>query len=176
VNAAAGSDPGQIIVPILTPTVENNFAGLGLRDQKWEQGDAVPVSTVDSLELRHCRLLSIDVEGMELEVLQGAEATLATCAPIVFVANYRKDRLPALIAHLLDRGYQLYWDIVTLYNPGNFAANDKNVFTDVVNVGMIGMPPGDPSPVEGRKVSGPADSWNGNVPISTFVTGAPDRR
>lgn len=166
---AAGEEATQIVVPILSPNVENNFSALGLRDQEWEGGDAVPVNTVDSFELRHCRLLTIDTEGMELEVLRGAEATLATCAPIVHVANHRREKSAALIAHLQDRGYQLYWDIAPVWRAGNFAGNDTNHFAETVTVGMLGLPPGDATRVEGRKVAGPEDSWSGVSPVRTFV-------
>ena len=166
---AAGEEQGQIVVPILSPNVENNFAALGLKDQEWDGGDAVPVNTVDSFELRHCRLLVIDVEGMEVEVLRGAEATLATCAPIVHVGNHRRDRSAALVAHLQDRGYQLYWDIEPVWRAGNFARNDTNHFAETVTVGMLGLPPGDPTRIEGRKVSGPDYAWSGASPVRTFV-------
>jgi FkbM family methyltransferase len=166
---AAGDEPGQIVVPILSPMAENNFSALGLRDQVWEGGDAVPVNTVDGFELRHCRLLAIDAEGMEVEVLRGAEATLATCAPIVHVANHRRDKSSALISHLQDRGYQLYWDVTPIWRPANFAGNDKNHFDDTVTVGMLGLPPGDATRVEGRKVASPSDVWSGASPVRTFV-------
>ena len=172
---AAGEEPGQMTVPILSPTVENNYGALGLKDQQWEGGDAVPVNTVDSFELRHCRLLAIDAEGMEVEVLRGAEATLATCAPIVHVANHRRDKSAALISHLLDRGYQLYWDVEPVWRPGNYAGNDTNHFAETVVVGMLGLPPGDATRVEGRKVTSPADTWSGAVPVRTFVPEPPKR-
>jgi FkbM family methyltransferase len=166
---AAGEDQGQLVVPILSPSVENNYAALGLKDQEWEGGDAVPLNTVDSFELRRCRLMVIDVEGMELEVLRGAEATLATCAPILYVANHRRDKSAALISHLFDRGYQLYWDVTPVWRPGNFAGNDQNQFGETVVPGMIGIPPGDPTRIEGRKVASPTDSWSGGAPVRTFV-------
>ena len=166
---AAGEEAGQLVVPILSPRVENNFAALGLKDQEWEGGDAVPLNTIDSFELRHCRLLAIDVEGMEVDALRGAEATLATCAPVVHVANHRRDKSAALISHLQDRGYQLYWDIAPVWRPGNFAGNDKNHFAETVSVGMLGLPPGDATRIEGRKVEGPNDVWSGISPVRTFV-------
>jgi FkbM family methyltransferase len=166
---AAGEEQGQLVVPILSPSVENNYGALGLKDQAWEGGDAVPLNTIDSFELRRCRLLIIDVEGMELEVLRGAEATLATCAPILYVANHRRDKSAALISHLFDRGYQLYWDVTPVWNAGNYAGNDSNQFAETVVPGMIGIPPGDPTRIEGRKVASPTDSWSGATPVRTFV-------
>jgi FkbM family methyltransferase len=165
----ATDEQGQQVVPILNPSIENNFGALGLKDQEWTVGDAVPANTVDSFELRRCRLLIVDVEGMEIDVLRGAEATLATCAPVLYVANHRQDKSPALIAHLLDRGYQLYWNLEPVWRPGNYAGNARNEFADTVVVGMVCLPPGDATRIEGRKVASPADRWNGDAPIRTFV-------
>ena len=41
--------------------------------------------TLDSLDLSRLDLIKIDVEGMELEVLQGAKATLERFRPIIIV-------------------------------------------------------------------------------------------
>jgi FkbM family methyltransferase len=173
VHAAVGAERSQTVVPLLNPDVENNFAALGIEDSDWQQGETVPITTIDNLELKSCRFMSIDVEGMELAVLKGAEATIATCAPTLFVANHRKEKSPALITHLLDRGYQLYWDIAKVYAPNNFFGNAENVFEDVVNVGMICLPPGDTMVVEGKRVSNPTDVWHGSATVRTFS--APSR-
>ncbi|MBI1776504.1 MAG: FkbM family methyltransferase [Proteobacteria bacterium] len=169
VHAAVGDERGQAVVPLLKPELENNFAALGLEDSKWDQGDSVPVTTIDNLELRNCRFISVDVEGMELAVLKGAEATIATCAPILFVANHRKDKSAALITHLLDRGYQLYWDVAKVYSPSNFFGKADNVFEDMVNVGMIGLPPGDTLAVDGRQITSATDTWHGTATVRIFA-------
>jgi len=165
----ASEEQSQQVVPILNPSIENNFGALGLKDQDWGGGDAVPVNTVDSFELRRCRLMIVDVEGMEIDVLRGAEATLATCAPVLYVANHRQDKSPALIAHLLDRGYQLYWNLEPVWRAENFAGTDRNDFADTIVVGMVCLPPGDATRIEGRKITSPADRWNGEAPIRTFI-------
>jgi FkbM family methyltransferase len=169
VHAAVSAERGQLVVPLLNPEVENNFAALGLEDSDWQQGESVPLTTIDNLELRNCRFMSVDVEGMELAVLKGAEATIATCAPTLYVANHRKEKSQALITHLLDRGYQLYWDIAKVYSPSNFFGNPENIFEDMVSVGMIGLPPGETTPVEGRRITSPADAWHGSATVRTFA-------
>lgn len=50
---------------------ESNKGGAWLRS-----GDTVDVVTLDSLNLPDVRLMKVDVEGMELQVLQGATETL----------------------------------------------------------------------------------------------------
>jgi FkbM family methyltransferase len=43
----------------------------------------IPSRRLDSLDLRACDLLCLDVEGYELPVLQGALGTLARCRPVL---------------------------------------------------------------------------------------------
>lgn len=49
------------------------------------EGDTVPVTTVDALALSDLDLLQLDVEGYEAQALQGAEATIARCHPLIQV-------------------------------------------------------------------------------------------
>ena len=48
--------------------------------------------TIDSLNLSRLDLIKIDVEGMELEVLQGAEATLGRFRPIIIVEQLKASK------------------------------------------------------------------------------------
>ncbi len=57
--AAVGNSPGSIVVPPLDYTQDNNFGGLELGG--YQQGEQVPVLTLDSLKLPRCHFLKIDV-------------------------------------------------------------------------------------------------------------------
>jgi FkbM family methyltransferase len=65
----------------------------------------VPVITIDSLRLPRLDLLKIDVEGMELEVLEGARETVMRCKPILIVEHIKLEshELPAVLKRL---GYE----------------------------------------------------------------------
>jgi len=45
----------------------------------------IEVVTLDSYDFRRLNLLKIDVEGMELDVIRGATATIKRCRPILFL-------------------------------------------------------------------------------------------
>ena len=47
----------------------------------------VQTRTLDSFDLAECQFIKIDVEGHELEVLNGAKETLARCRPTVLVES-----------------------------------------------------------------------------------------
>jgi FkbM family methyltransferase len=69
----------------------------------------VPLRRLDEYALDDVQFMKIDVEGHELEVLKGAEETIARCAPtlLVEIDQALHDRPIQRIFHwLLDRGYE----------------------------------------------------------------------
>jgi FkbM family methyltransferase len=147
-RAGVGAAPGMIRVPNLAVDRPENFGGVSLNldagrgsvaeDTALE--DTVPLETVDGLGLESCRLLKVDVEGMELDVLRGAERTLRELRPLVYVENDRREQSPALIEHLLRAGYRLFWHLPPLFQSANFSGEGENLFPGVVSVNMVGVP------------------------------------
>jgi FkbM family methyltransferase len=153
-HAAVGREPGEIIVPVLDCHHAHNFGGMALGDHR--EGERVPVVTLDSLQLDRCRLIKIDVEGMEKAVLQGAEDTLTRCRPIVYAENDRDEKSPALIDFLMKQGYRLYWHLPPLFAPDNYYRNMENIFGRLVSINMLGIPEDLDLPVSGlRPIEGP---------------------
>ena len=148
-NAAVGATAGEIIVPALDPDAETNFGGLGLGTH--QTGDKRPVMALDNLHLATCRLLKIDVEGMELEVLRGSGGLIHDCQPILYLENDREDRSAALIEHILNLGYRLFWHLPALFSRDNYFDEQENIFKRLVSVNMLGIPPGDDFTAEGLR-------------------------
>jgi FkbM family methyltransferase len=123
-------------------------------------GEPTTFMTLDQLPLDRCRLLKIDVEGMELEVLQGGANLIKTTRPIIYVENNHPDRSPSLIAHLLSLDYRLFWHYSPFYNPKNFAGNPENVFDSVGDINLVAVDAAlAPAFRSLPAVSGPDDSW-----------------
>ncbi|HLY58969.1 MAG TPA: FkbM family methyltransferase [Stellaceae bacterium] len=157
-RAAAGARRGTLKVPPLDYAAAYNFGGVALGA---DAGEDVLVMPLDSLGLKALRLLKIDVEGMEVEVLQGARELIARTRPLLYVENDRKERSPRLISLLQELEYDLWWHTPPLFNPRNFAGNPENVFAGIVSINMFGAPKETPYTVPRlRKVAGPDDlSW-----------------
>jgi hypothetical protein len=123
-------------------------------------GEDVPVMTLDRYALPALRLLKIDVEGMEREVLLGARQTIVKHRPILYVENDRKDNSPALIRLIEELGYRAYWHSPRLFNAQNFFGHAENVFSNVASLNMLCLPNETPQSVTGfRQVTGPDDWW-----------------
>jgi len=134
---ALGSAPGAIRVPPLDYSGAENFGGVSLGGA---QGEEVEVVTLDSLALPRLRLLKVDVEGMEREVLAGARQTIGRLQPALYIENDRAEHSRALISLLFELGYRLWWHITPLFNPDNFFRHPRDIFGDVVSFNMLGFP------------------------------------
>ncbi len=134
---ALGRAAGRTKVPALDYRGARNFGGVSLGGA---DGEDVTVLTLDQLEVSAVRLIKIDVEGLELEVLAGAKARLARCRPILYVENDRAEKAEALVALLQEEGFRMWWHTPPLYNPTNFLANPHNVFGNVASFNMLCLP------------------------------------
>jgi FkbM family methyltransferase len=97
--AAIGNRDGDIRVPLLDPARRGNFGGVSLVQTM--AGEAVRLVTLDSFALPQCHFLKIDCEGMEFEAIDGARATLARHAPIVYAENDRAGKAAVLIVSVV---------------------------------------------------------------------------
>ena len=134
-NNAVSDSEGEILVPVLDPVSEQNFGGLDLRQQK--QGETIKKITVDSLGLAACQFIKLDVEGMEIMALTGAQETISKFRPIMYVENDRKENSEALIRLIASFGYRMYWHLPPLFNPDNYNKNPENVFGNIVSENML---------------------------------------
>ena len=114
---ALGEAEGFIDVPEPDYLEPGSFGSLELRqragtefigqDVSYAAADCVrtPMVSIDSLGLDRLDFLKADVEGMEIEVLRGARATLERCKPVVMVEVIKSDR-QGLVAFLQGLGYE----------------------------------------------------------------------
>jgi hypothetical protein len=105
-------------------------------------------------------MIKIDAEGMESEVLAGGKELIARHRPLLYVENDREAKSPALIRQIMDMGYQCWWHLPPLFNPGNFDRNPANIFGGIISINMLCLPADSTLVVDGlKKVTGPDDHW-----------------
>jgi FkbM family methyltransferase len=161
-HAAVAREPGTIAVPPVAYAEPGNQGGVALATNATAagEGERVPLMTLDGLGIDRCRLLKIDVEGMELDVLEGGRSLVAAGRPIVYVENNDAARSPGLISWLLARDYHLFWHVSRFFNARNYFGNAVNVFGNLADLNMIGVG-AELAPAFARfpRVTGANDNW-----------------
>jgi FkbM family methyltransferase len=117
--AAAGSRSAKMRIPIPDYNKPGSFGSLELRKRKATEfigqevdyaDDAcatVDVVSIDDLKLSRLDLLKIDVEGMEMDVLVGAEKTIDSYRPLMII-EVKKSNRADLTSYLTGYGYRHY--------------------------------------------------------------------
>jgi hypothetical protein len=85
-------------------------------------------------------MIKADVQGMEADVLAGAEATIKRCRPILYVENEHREASAALIRQIQNYGYRLWGHLPPLFNPSNKAGDEENLYPGVAAYNMLCVP------------------------------------
>jgi FkbM family methyltransferase len=135
--AGVGRVGGRVQVPAISL---HEPANLGATTLTHGGEDEAAIVAIDELGLTACDLVKADVEGMEDEVIAGAERTIARCRPVLFLENEEPSLSPPLMRRLLALDYRLYWHAPPLFSPDNFFGNPTDVFPTLGSLNLLGLP------------------------------------
>lgn len=137
-NEGLGAVDSIMSLPKTDYRQKGNFGGISLEAANTDAHEKVHVRRLDDLFVNlPVKLIKIDVEGMEKQVLEGARNLINNKKPILYVENDRVEKSSALIEYLLEMGYRLWWHIPPLFNPNNFFAVSDNIYGDVASFNML---------------------------------------
>jgi len=118
INAAVSNTTAGMRMPVPNYVTPGSFGSLELKKrdntefigQPIDYSDAkmvsVPTVTLDSLQLPRADLIKIDVEGMEIDALQGGINCIGNLRPMLFIETIKSDK-SALIGWLDKLGYRI---------------------------------------------------------------------
>jgi len=118
-HVAVGSTTGTLDIPVPDYSKPSSFGSLELRqspgnefigqaiDYSAEKCHPVDLITIDSLALKRLDLLKLDIEGMELEAIAGADETLRRHKPVLLVESIKSDK-EKLTSTLEALGYKIF--------------------------------------------------------------------
>jgi FkbM family methyltransferase len=160
-NAGCAHKSGQIEIAEPAYGAPRNYAALKLgelansvttgrsRDENLMTRQ-VPIMRLDDVvQHKTIKLVKIDVEGMETQVLEGARRLINELRPVLYVENETPDGSPDLIKAVFDLGYEAYWHISPCFNPANFRGRKDNIFGKIVCVNMLCIARGKPYSIVG---------------------------
>jgi FkbM family methyltransferase len=108
--------------------------------------EEVELVRLDDLGVSTCRLIRIDVEGMEVQVLAGAERLVATCRPVIYVECDRPGAQAVLQPWLTARGYRVFSHQPALFTPDNYRGAVADLFPGLVSGNLLALPTGEVPP------------------------------
>jgi FkbM family methyltransferase len=116
-HAAVSSEPGTMTIPNPNYLVPSSFGSLELRESAGNEfiGQRIDYTantvvirklTLDEINLPRVDFIKIDIEGMEVEALEGARQTIDKSLPILLLERIKSDG-PQLTNWLETRGYKV---------------------------------------------------------------------
>jgi len=157
-HQALGRAAGSVKVPALDLSKPGDYSAYSAAPAA--DGTRVERVTLDSLNLPSCRLLKIDVDGEESQILDGAQSFIARLRPVIFVEANRKEEAAAIIRQLTVMDYKLYWHLDFLFRRGNFNSRSEDIFNGSFDVNLLALPSEMKASVtKFEPVTGPDDCW-----------------
>jgi FkbM family methyltransferase len=116
VHGAVSSESGVLQIPSPDYFVPSSFGSLELRQRIGNEFIGQPIDyentvnvrklVLDEYRLPRVDLIKLDIEGMELEALEGAARTIEACRPIMLIEKIKTDAAQ-LHRWLETRGYEV---------------------------------------------------------------------
>lgn len=141
------------------PDYENfshNYGSVGIRSSHAAaiSPTPVPVIRIDSIDTEPCvTFVKIDVEGMELEVIQGMAAVVIKDRPLIYFEASTIDAVLCIRNWLKVKHYELFWHETSAYNINNFNSDPENIWTRC-EIGVLAVPEARSGSINLPKVTG----------------------
>ena len=120
------------------PEKMGNFGAVSLIDDT--SGIKTDAIDLDTAGLDLPDLIKIDVEGSELQVLQGCQEIIKIKKPAIYYEAHESKDLKEIYQLLEPHGYRFYWCQVNNYNPDNFTKNTNNIFSNSGLISILAWP------------------------------------
>jgi len=142
-QAAVGACCGPAIARNTDFTAkENNFGaavivpGSEIDDKG---GYIVNMVSVDSLQLKRCDLLKADIEGMEYDMICGAERTISELRPIMYLEAH-KQNIEKLCKKVKEFRYDVFLHATKMFNENNFKNNKEDISEGYIETNIVCIP------------------------------------
>lgn len=155
VNLGLGASSKETRIKCINYSHENNFGSVSLGDH--EDGEQIRITTIDGLNLKNCHFLKADIEGMETELLEGAQRTIQMFRPILYLEDNGGSDGARMFYKVKSMGYRCYWHNCVYFHENNYYGNKLNVFPSRAAINMICIPQEAEISVDVVEITDPAE-------------------
>ena len=130
VHAGAAAKAGTAKMVNINPFVEHkiNYGEFKVNNNT-DKGIDTNLVTLDSyINLSRFDLIKMDVEGLEIDVLNGAKKLLKKHKPFLYIEFNSKNGNDQLLEKIYELDYIPYWHIYTKHNPNNNNKQTNNIW------------------------------------------------
>lgn len=137
---ALSSRVGEAFIEVSDLAVEKNMGNAVLRAQASDSN--IPVTTVrlDDWQISSCRLIKIDVEGHEADVLNGSIETIERCRPWISTEMDREPVSYTWFEQMKEMGYRFYFYYPLTIAGVNFKNADYKDAPRIISSNMLCAP------------------------------------
>jgi FkbM family methyltransferase len=169
VHAAAGASRGLVDFPATPLSAATNFGSIGFKMQGGST-EAVRMLRLDEVAPPETRLVKIDVEGFEPQVLKGAAGLIARREAIWLVeATVQNPEASAEVVRLFqDAGYAVHWFYAPFATPNSPKGPPKDATRGDANV--VALPPGVANLWNLPRVGAPGEMRPGSTAAYPYLT------
>ena len=141
---AVGQTSGTVNFPLVDPSQPNNFGAVSLIGLDDFPSEKVSQVALDALEFDRLDFIKADIEGLELQMLQGALKTIAQHRPVLYLEvtplpDRNTGNRDDLLALLVPLDYAAYYFFAPMFNPNNFFGQTQDIF-NAISLDLLCVP------------------------------------
>jgi FkbM family methyltransferase len=159
VHAAAGRTSGLIDFPTLKPGMSASFGEVGMHMAGRLPTEKVRLCSLDEIAPADTRLVKIDVEGFEGEVLAGASHLINHVRPVWSIEANPQARAVthAAMSTMLAADYRLFWLLTPFVSPAPY--RDAAPARWTLDLNFMALPAGQPNLWDLPEIVDPGAPW-----------------
>ncbi|ENO8808635.1 FkbM family methyltransferase [Photobacterium damselae subsp. damselae] len=140
INSGIGKNNYKIEIEHKSLNGSDNFGGLDLKPidkLEHKEVEIISINKLDSYDLEKVDFIKVDVEGMEYDVLLGAENIINKNRPVIFLELNDVEHGSNLLSWAKNNNYNVYGISTLAYNKNNFNNNQENIFSNASEIGLL---------------------------------------
>jgi FkbM family methyltransferase len=118
--------------------IEGNAGASQLQISQGSSSDSLlELKKLDDLSLPSPDFIKVDIEGMEVEFLEGAKGTISAYRPTMFLEANTLTHASKILSWSKAEGFTVFGILCNAFNPKNYKKNKVNIFGPAKEIGLL---------------------------------------